>query len=435
MTALRDLESWLAHIGATHPASIELGLERVGRVAAALGWPRELPFRVLVFGGTNGKGSAVAMAEAILRAGGHRVGCYLSPHLLRYNERVRIDGADADDDVLCAAFAAVEAARADVPLTYFEYGTLAAMAVFLRSPPDVVLLEVGLGGRLDAVNLFAHHGALITTVDLDHQAWLGPDRESIGREKAGILRAGRPAVCGDPDPPASLRGHAAALGTRLWVAGRDYTWWETENADEPGGRWSWQGPGSGFEDLPRPALAGAFQLQNAAGVLCLLALVEGLEPSREAVAAGLGAVRLPGRMHTVRDPRGVTWIYDVAHNPQSARELARHLGGVAARRVHGVVGMLGDKDAAGTLAPLVPVIDAWYATGLDGERGAGPERLVEALGTLGVERPVTACTAPPAAVAAAGARAAPGDLVVVFGSFRTLESVLPVATYPGSPET
>ncbi len=268
-----DLPAWLRLLEQRHPRSIELGLGRCGRVRDRLGWHR-LPFALLIVSGTNGKGSAVALLEACLRAAGYRTGAYTSPHLHRYNERVRVDGEAVTDADLCAAFEQVEAARGDTPLTYFETGTLGAMAVFLKAAPDVVILEVGLGGRLDAVNMFDGDGALMTSVDLDHRDWLGDDVRIIGREKAGVFRAQRPAVCADPLAPDTVAATAATIGAHFLLAGRDYRWERT------GDSWWWRGDGLILEHLPLPALPGEHQLRNAAGAIALLHAVGGPWPCR-----------------------------------------------------------------------------------------------------------------------------------------------------------
>ncbi|HZV23293.1 MAG TPA: bifunctional tetrahydrofolate synthase/dihydrofolate synthase, partial [Luteimonas sp.] len=308
----RTLDEWLAYIERQHPKSIALGLERVREVAARLQLARPAS-QVITVAGTNGKGSTVAFIESIARAAGWKVGAYTSPHLLAYNERVRIDGVDATDDALVAAFESVEAARGDTALTYFEYGTLAALWLFQRTGLDLAVLEVGLGGRLDAVNLVDADVAVITTVDLDHQDWLGNDREAIGREKAGIARAGRPLVLGEDDPPSSVLGHAYAIGASAIRAGCDFFFSPTE-----AGHWQWREVGAGLE-LPSPRLAAPSQLRNAATAIAALRALPDTLPT-DAYAQGVADTDLPGRLQRF-NRIGVEVVVDVAHNPQAAREL------------------------------------------------------------------------------------------------------------------
>ena len=421
----RTLADWLAYIELQHPRSIALGLERVREVAARLQLQQPAP-RVITVGGTNGKGSTVAFIEAIAAAGGWRVGSYTSPHLLAYNERVRIGGREVGDPELVAAFEAVHgAAQRDGPiaLTYFEYGTLAALWLFQRAGLDLAVLEVGLGGRLDAVNLVDADVAVITTVDLDHQDWLGNEREAIGREKAGIARAWRPLVLGEDDPPASVLRHAYAIGAAAVRAGCDF-FFEPLPEDERSGDayWRWHEVGYAI-DLPRPALAAPVQLRNAAtAIAALRALGEPLPEA--ALAHGVATAQLPGRLQ--RFPRdGVDIVVDVCHNPQAARELAAWLAAQpAAGRTVAVFAALGDKDVAGVAAALAPWIDAWHLAGLDaGERGQDVEALAARLhGGAAGEGTRHADVA--AALAAARAGAAPGDRIVVLGSFHTAAAAL-----------
>ncbi len=310
------LEGWLAYLETLHPKAIAMGLERVavvhGKMDARLACP------VITVTGTNGKGSTCAMLEAVLRCAGHRTGLYMSPHLLRYNERVRVRGEAQDDAALIRAFNAVEDARGEVPLTYFEYGTLAALWIFARAGIDVAILEVGLGGRLDAVNLVDADVAVVTSVDLDHMDYLGPTREDIGREKAGIFRAGRPAVCAEPDPPRALLAHALVLGTPIVQIGRDYGYVAEDR------QWQYWGPGGRRYGLPVPALRGAYQLSNAATVLAVIDLLrDRLHVPAGAVRDGLITVDLPGRFQVL--PGRPAIVLDVAHNPHAARALAATL--------------------------------------------------------------------------------------------------------------
>ncbi|HJS37734.1 MAG TPA: bifunctional tetrahydrofolate synthase/dihydrofolate synthase, partial [Burkholderiales bacterium] len=358
----RTLAQWLQFIGRQHPDAIALGLERVRAVHERLAAPMACP--VLTVAGTNGKGSTCAMLESILRASGRRVGLYSSPHLLRYNERVRIAGRDAADAELVAGFEAVERARRDVPLTYFEFGTLAALWMFSRARLEALVLEVGLGGRLDAVNIVDADCAAITSIDLDHVEYLGSTRESIGREKAGIFRRDRPAVVADPDPPESVLEAAAAAGARLLRIGRDFGY-----VAHPG-QWDYWGPRGRRAALAYPALRGARQLGNAAAALAVLdALTEVLPVGMQDVRRGLAEVVLPGRFQVL--PGRPQVILDVAHNPQAARTLAENLGtaGFAPETI-AVFGVLRDKDVAGIVRAVAPRITRWHVGSLPGERGS-----------------------------------------------------------------
>lgn len=412
----RTLSDWLEYIERQHPKSIELGLERVREVATRLGLGRPAA-HVVTVGGTNGKGSTVAFVEAIAREAGLRVGAYTSPHLLAYNERVRIDGHDVGEATLVDAFEAIEAARGDTPLTYFEYGTLAALRIFERAGLDLAVLEVGLGGRLDATNLVDADAAIVTTVDLDHQDWLGPDRESIGREKAGIARAWKPLVLGDDDPPSSVLRHAYAIGASALRIGCDFF---LEPLDHG---WRWREPGFELE-LPRPQLAAPAQLRNAAVAIAALRALD-LDIAPAAFARGVVNARIAGRLQRLeRD--GVEVIVDVAHNPQAARELAGWLEQSPAQgEVHAVFAALVDKDARGIVEALAARVAHWRLAGLAGhgpragDAGALAARLE---GTVASAAPRHADVA--AALDAALDAAVPGDRVLVFGSFHTVADAL-----------
>lgn len=416
------LADWLAWIERQHPRSIAMGLDRVREVAVRM--KLERPARhVITVAGTNGKGSTVAFIEAIARAAGWKVGAYTSPHLLAYNERVRIDGRDADDAALVSAFEAVEAARIDragneVPLTYFEYGTLAALWLFERSALDLAVLEVGLGGRLDAVNVVDADVAVITTVDLDHQDWLGDDREAIGFEKAGVARAWKPLVLGEADPPSSVLGHAYAIGAATWRADNDFFF---ERLDA--GRWRWREVGFELE-LPLPALAAPVQLRNAATAIAALRALDARIPDT-AWAEGVAAACLPGRLQRF-ERGGAEILVDVGHNPQAARELAAWLDAAPAPgRTFAVYAALGDKDAPGVVRALGDRIDAWFLAGLEsaGPRGICVDVLAARLaGTeagLGDRHPDVAT-----ALSAAQSRAHAGDRILAFGSFHTAAEAL-----------
>ncbi|THF66863.1 bifunctional tetrahydrofolate synthase/dihydrofolate synthase [Pseudothauera nasutitermitis] len=415
---------WLALIEQRHGQAIELGLERVCRVRDAL--DARSAALILTVGGTNGKGSTCAMLETILVAAGYRVGCYTSPHLLRYHERVRIDGREIDDAALAAAFAAVEAARGDTPLTYFEHGTLAAWWAFCREPLDAIILEVGLGGRLDAVNVFDADCAIVSSVAMDHMDFLGGTRERIGFEKAGIFRAGRPAVCGDPQPPASLIAHAEAIGAPLWISGRDFgfggdrqQWGYWRYAAPPA-----QGVLTRRGGLAYPALRGVNQLLNASAVLTALDLVRTRLPvPMQAVREGLMLVEVPGRFQVL--PGRPAVVLDVAHNPQAAGVLAENLGSMGFYPgTWAVLGMLGDKDVEGVAALLRERVDHWLLASLPGPRGLSSEELAVRLRAAGIDADASCFDSPREAYAAARKSAAEGDRIVALGSFLTVADVL-----------
>jgi dihydrofolate synthase / folylpolyglutamate synthase len=420
----QTLDGWLALLEGRHAQTIRLGLERAQAVREALGPGPDAV--VMTVGGTNGKGSTCAMLESILLAAGYRVGCYTSPHLLRYNERVRVDGRDATDEQLLAGFAAVEAARGDTPLTYFEHGTLAAWSIFQRVLPDVIILEVGLGGRLDAVNVFDPDCAIVTSVAMDHMDYLGDTRDAIGREKAGIFRAGRPAVCGDPQPPASLTAYAEAIGAELWISGRDFGFggdrqqWGYWRYAEPRARGALVKRGG----LAYPALRGANQLLNAAAVITALETLRSRLPvSMQAIRQGLMLVDVPGRFQVL--PGRPAVVLDVAHNPQAAGVLAENLGSMGFfPETYAVFGMLRDKDVDGVIALMRGRVDHWLLADLPGARGLAAEDLAARIRAAGVSADIQCFRSPAAAFAAAQKRAAEGDRIVAFGSFLTVADVL-----------
>ncbi|NTV95504.1 MAG: bifunctional tetrahydrofolate synthase/dihydrofolate synthase, partial [Thiobacillus sp.] len=394
-----NLPEWLARLETRHPKAIELGLERVGRVWRRLG--RQPSFPVFSVAGTNGKGSVCAYLEAMLSEAGYRVGLYTSPHILRFNERIRVAGCAAGDADIVMALEAVEAARGDDSLTYFEHTTLAAMGLFQRQGIEVAVLEVGLGGRLDAVNLFDADCAVVTQVDLDHMDYLGPDRETIGYEKAGIFRPGRPAVCADTAPPASLLAHAAAIGAGLRCIGHDFA---AERSDDG---WLCRVGERVYPALPVPAMAGRHQIDNAAAAVAALDAMRAVLPvPMAAMRTGLARARMPGRFQVVG--QAPLRILDVAHNPHAARALAASLADLPpVGRKLAVFAMLADKDAAGVIEPLAGIVDCWYLAGLGGPRGRG----VEALAAEFAGRGLT-CTAYPdvaAAWSAACQAAGPAD--------------------------
>jgi dihydrofolate synthase/folylpolyglutamate synthase len=408
VTDPRSLEDWLAYIERQHPEPIALGLDRVLEVLKRLEVKISCP--IITVGGTNGKGSTCAMLESILQAGGYRTGLYTSPHLRRYNERVRVAGREAEDAALAGAFAAVESARGAVPLTYFEFGTLAAFHLFSQSRLDVAILEVGLGGRLDAVNALDADCSVLTSIGIDHVEFLGGDRESIGREKAGIFRAGRPAVVADPHPPASV----LATDARLLLLGRDFGYLPQ------GTQWSFWGPSGKRSGLAFPALRGAIQLRNASAALAALdALRERLPIAMQDVRRGLAEVVVPGRFQVL--PGRPQVILDVAHNPEAAAVLAANLGdsGFAPETI-GVVGMLKDKDIAGVLRAVAPRITRWHFATLPGPRGADAQLLARIFFELNIKAPATEHGSVAAALAAAKKESAENDKIVVFGSFLTV---------------
>lgn len=439
---MKTLSEWLAFLEQLHPkgqAGIRLGLDRVGEVKARLAQKPRGP--VIVVGGTNGKGSTCAYLESIYAFAGFRVGCYTSPHLLAYNERIRIDRAVVDDAALCRAFARVEAARpaaGGIELTYFEFSTLAAWEAFAEREVDVTILEVGLGGRLDAVNVYDADCAVVTGIALDHTDWLGPTRETIGFEKAGIFRSGRPAICADPEPPQSLLDHAAAIGADLRLLGRDFGyfgdktqwafWWRDMASPET--------PVRRRGGLALPALRGACQLRNASAALTVVeSLRERLPVSMDAIRRGLAEPELNGRFQVM--PGRPVVVLDVAHNPEAVGGLAANLGEMGFfETTYAVVGMLSDKDIAGALATLAGKIDHWCTATLAVPRGSAAAQLTAAIeqGRLGGR--VLEFASPAEAFAYAAKAAGENDRIVAFGSFHTVAGVMRVLTRrPAAGET
>jgi len=411
------LQEWLSWQETLHPSEIELGLERIRQVLERL-QPQPPAFKLITVGGTNGKGSSVAMLEAIYRAAGYRVGSYTSPHLLRYNERIRLDGEEVGDEALIEAFERVDQARGGISLTYFEFGTLAAIDLFYRASLELVILEVGMGGRLDAVNLLDADVALVTNVDLDHTAWLGPDREAIGFEKAGIYRRGRPAIFNDSEVPRSLREHAQAIGAQLRLLGEDYEY------QIQGSQWRFRQGQLQRTALPFPALRGEFQVKNAAGVLAVLEALQADLPVNPAeMRQGLLSAQVAGRMQLFSEP--CEQLLDVAHNPHAADVLARALGQrPVVGRTYAVVGMLADKDMASVLRALCGEVDNWALATLTVPRGSDAQALSAALqaacGEVSAELYGSVAEAYRAALARVGAE----DRLLVFGSFHTVAEVL-----------
>lgn len=415
---MNTLQEWLDWCERLHPVAIDMGLDRVKAVADRLGLRFDCP--VITVAGTNGKGSTCAMLEAVLLQAGYRTGVYTSPHLVHFEERCRLHGESASASALAEAFAAVEAVRADVSLTYFEFSTLAIMHLMAQSELDVAILEVGMGGRLDAVNIIDADCAVITSIDIDHAAILGKDRESIGFEKAGIMRPGRVVVVSDPVPPQSLLDHAKAIGAEVWRFGEDFNF-----SGDPL-QWAWAGRGRRYSGMAYPALRGANQLINASGALAALdALRQRIPVTAQAVRNGLAMVALPGRFQIV--PGQPVLVLDVAHNPHSVAALAVNLDAMGFYpTTHAVLGVMADKDLLPMLQRLNPVIDRWYFTDLPLPRAAKAvdlQQLWQAQNT----RKDTACSLyanPMAALQAAIDAADPADRIVVFGSFYTVGGVL-----------
>lgn len=414
----RTLADWLAHCEQLHARPIDLGLDRVRQVAERM--QLRLDCTVITVAGTNGKGSTCAMLESIAGQAGWRTGVYSSPHLVRFEERCRIAGVPVAEAELLPQFARVETARGDISLSYFEFTTLAILGCMADARLDLAVLEVGLGGRLDAVNIIDADCAVITSVDLDHMEFLGPDRESIGFEKAGILRPGRPAIVSDPMPPASIARHAQAIGADLWLSGVDFNF----SGDQQ--QWAWAGRGKRYSGLAYPALRGANQLLNAAGVLAALTAVrERLPIPAQAVRAGLALVELPGRFQIV--PGQPTLVLDVAHNPHAASALAANLDAMGFfPNTHAVFGAMADKDLDGILRRMAPVVEHWYFCDLPGARAASADALQQRWQALNTRKDVSASVhaGPAQALAAAVAKADPADRILVFGSFLTVGGVL-----------
>jgi len=412
---MSPLSVWLARLETLSPREIVLGLDRVQTVLERLDLQR--PSYVFHIAGTNGKGSSVAMLQTLLRASGARVGSYTSPHVIQYNERINIDGLLATDEQIVAAFERIEAVRGDVPLTYFEYGTLAALVVFADAGVDTAILEVGMGGRLDAVNAIEPDAGLITNVSLDHCDWLGNDVEKIAFEKAGIMRKGKPIVYGSPEVPISVASHAESIGAELLVAGRDYHYSLTESG------WSWRGRSHELANLELPSIPGDIQLANAAGVL---ALVEASGRAdllqKETVDAAFGRLQMIGRMQTV-ESRG-NWLLDVAHNPAAATALAKMLRSFPVRgQTIAITGMLEDKDVDGIISPLADVVDRWIAVKAQSPRSMPALELARKIANLS-NRACLVADSVEEAIDFAREIGAADDRMLVTGSFYVVGPVL-----------
>jgi dihydrofolate synthase/folylpolyglutamate synthase len=428
--ASRTMADWLAWQESLHPKDIELGLERCRAVATRMGL-LPVAYTAILVAGTNGKGSTVAMLDGIYRRAGYRVATYTSPHLLRYNERIKVDGVCADDARICAAFERVEQARGDTPLTFFEFGTLAALAIFEAVAPDIAVLEVGMGGRLDAVNIVEADVAVIATLDIDHVEFLGSTREAIAREKAGIMRGGRPAVCSDPDAPASLTECAQTLGAELALLGQAFHF-----ADK-GESWTWWSGPTILEGLPRPALSGSYQLRNASGVLKAVDLLQARHPVSTAVMAeALRTTELRGRFQRVALAGGIEVVLDVAHNAQAVQTFVATLRTLpAVPRTHVVLGMLGTKDRLSAMTTLAEVADDWQLATVNAVKGATADELKATWQQLARRAPATCHASIEAAYRAALAAAKPGERIVAVGSFITVGEVLRLVAPDDAPRS
>ena len=415
---MKTLQQWLDWCEQLHPVAIDMGLDRVKTVADRMNLRFDAP--VITVAGTNGKGSTCAMLEAVLLQAGYRTGVYTSPHLVHFEERCRLHGESAPADAFAQAFAAVEAVRGDVSLTYFEFSTLAILHLMASAQLDVVILEVGMGGRLDAVNMIDADCTIITSIDIDHAAILGPDRDTIGREKAGVMRPGRPVVVSDPMPPSSVLDHASTIGADLWLFGRDFNY----SGDKQ--QWAWAGRDRRYSGMAYPALRGANQLINASGVLAALeALRQRIPVTAQAVRNGLAMVELPGRFQIV--PGQPVLVLDVAHNPHSVAALAVNLDAMGFYpTTHAVVGAMADKDLLPMFQRINPMVDRWYFTDLPLPRAAKASDL-QHLWQGQNNRNDTASSVhadPMRALQAAIDSADPADRIIVFGSFYTVGGVL-----------
>ncbi len=412
------LHEWLDWQSTLHPSEIELGLERVSGV-----WHRlstgQFNSTVITIAGTNGKGSTAALLESILLAAGYSVGCYTSPHILRYNERIRVNGQDSSDQLICKSFDRVDHAREDVSLTYFEFGTLAALDIFAQEKLDVVILEVGLGGRLDAVNILDPDISLITTIDIDHTEWLGDTREKIALEKAGIMRTGKPAVFGGSNPPEALLYRASELGVDLCSAEKDFSYRKSTDT------WSWEGKRTNYRNLPKPQISGEFIYRNSSLVLMALELLRELLPvSESAIRNGLGNLHIPGRFQVLDGP--VTIILDVAHNPEASRELAANLTKMQCKgRTLALFSALANKDISEVVEPFKGQVDHWYIGQIKADRAASSDQLEKAMTDAGIEAlDIDSYTHISDAMIKAMADAEPHDRLVIFGSFYTVAEIM-----------
>ena len=413
----KTLADWLDFIERLHPREIELGLDRV-RAAYQQLQPDVPRFKTISVAGTNGKGSVVALLENILLHAGYKVGAYTSPHLVHHNERIRVNGTPVEDANLCHAFAQVERSRGDIPLTYFEFGTLAALKIFADAALDIVILEVGMGGRLDAVNIIDADVAIVTSVGLDHVAWLGNDLETIGREKAGIFRPHRPAICAQDDPPESIAATAKELGAQCYMAGKDFEWLPGDNG------WTWRAAGKQRTGLPLPLMRGRHQMFNAAAVLMALELLSADFPvSQHDIREGLANTSLPARFQVL--PGQPVRILDVAHNVEAVAALAENLSRLpSSGRTLAVVAMMKDKPMAGMFAKMASSVDKWYLCAIEMARAASVDQLKQAMIQAGIAAPCQKYGSVMEAWQAAQEQALPQDRIVVFGSFYAVGGIL-----------
>jgi len=417
----QTLPEWLQWQEKLHFTEVDPGLERVGQVWRQLGGSSKLPFTVITVAGTNGKGSSVAMLDSILCAAGYRTGTYTSPHLLRYNERIRVEGHSCDDTMICESFNRIDHARGQTSLTYFEFSTLAAVDIFCRQNIDIAILEVGMGGRLDAVNLFDTDIALITPISLDHTMWLGSNREQIGTEKAGIIRQYKPVVYSETKPPETVLSYAKALQTPIFLADSDFR----ISYDSDNNGWNWASQSIQIQNLPLPALAGSYQVQNAAAVLQVITLLnaQNYTISEQDIKTGLTTVKLAGRFQRIQGD--VEQIFDVTHNQQGAENLVKLLAETPCiGRTIAVLAMLKDKDVSALVSILEKSIDLWYIAGLQGCRGmTGHDLAIQVTKIVGEDK-VLDHKMVVDAYQQAMQEAQKGDRVLIFGSFHTVESVL-----------
>ena len=419
----RTLAEWLAWQEQLHLSSIDLGLDRVGEVAHRLQLTT-LAMPVITVAGTNGKGSCVAMLDSIYRSANYQTGCYTSPHLIHYNERICIGGQPASDEDICEAFTAIDAARENISLTYFEFGTLAAAYLFRKHAVEVAIFEVGLGGRLDAVNLWDADIALISNIDIDHIDWLGDNREKIGIEKAGIMRRGHPVICGDPTPTNSIRQEADRIGANLLQLGKDFSWEKPQTSTDQAASWLYTIGDAKALSLPIPALRGRFQLNNASAVLSVVHTFQHRLPvSNTETAQGLFNAKVIGRLQKLGEAPEI--LADVAHNPQSAAALADFLSeSPVPGKTVAVFSALIDKDLAGIVGPLADKFDSWHLIPLEGPRARKPQQLAQNLRDLGITAPIEVHTDISGTLKTLQNVLNYQDRVVAFGSFLVVSGVM-----------
>ena len=413
----RSLEKWLKWQEGLHFTAIELGLERCRRVANNMGLLNP-PYNVISVAGTNGKGSSIILLDSILRNSGYKIGRYTSPHLLRYNERICINGNEVEDAELCESFDRIDRARGDISLTYFEFGTLAALDLFRQHEVQLAILEVGLGGRLDAVNILDADISLITSIDIDHQEWLGKDRESIGREKAGIFRNLAPAICSEPNPPQSILDCSEALGTPLCLLGRDYHYHYEKDV------WSWSTQDICLSELPRPMKFCDFQIQNASGVLMVLNKIQHEYPvEKKDIEKGLSTFRVSGRFQTILGE--IPKILDVAHNRESIKALVENLKMIPCYgRTHVVLGMLKDKEHHRVINELMQITDTWHFVSISQERGVEAKILSSELQAYGITKDFYEYSNMKNALDNINKLSVTNDRVVITGSFHTVGAAI-----------